>query len=106
MSFKETYEKITKSEVFKTFIDENLEAELCAGFFILDFMSNDSKKSLDYKHKDKISSFGIKGESYDTILKRVCSLAVKEHLRNFLMSDEGFIPIEEAIKEADKEWSK
>ena len=32
------------------------------------------------------------------------ALALKEQLRNFLMSDEGFIPIEDAIKEADKKW--
>ena len=56
--------------------------------------------------KKKISSFGVKGESYDNILKRIYFLAVKEQLRDFLMSDEGFIPIEEAIKEADKKWPK
>ena len=56
--------------------------------------------------KDKISSFGTKGESYDDILKRIYSMAVKEQLREFLMSDEGFIPIEEAIKEANKKWPK
>ena len=61
---------------------------------------------LSKETKDKISSFGIKGESYDDILKRVYSLAVKEQLRNFLMSDEGFIPIEDAIKEADKKWPR
>ena len=61
---------------------------------------------LSKETKDKISSFGVKGESYDKILKRIYSLAVKEQLREFLMSDEGFIPIEEAIKEADKRWQK
>jgi len=61
---------------------------------------------LSKETKDKISSFGIKGESYDDILRRVYSLAVKEQLRNFLMSEEGFIPIEDAIKEADKKWPK
>ena len=59
---------------------------------------------LSKETRDKICSFGTKGESYDTILKRVYSLAVKEQLRNFLMSEEGFIPIEDAIKEADKKW--
>ena len=54
--------------------------------------------------RDKISSFGIKGESYDTIVKRVYSFAVKEQLRDFLMSSEGFISIEEARKELDKKW--
>jgi len=61
---------------------------------------------LSKETKGKISSFGVKGESYDEILKRIYSLAVKEQLKEFLMSDEGFIPIEEAIKEADKRWSK
>ena len=61
---------------------------------------------LSKETKDKLSSFGIKGEPYEDILKRVYSLAVKEQLREFLMSDEGFIPIEDAIKEADKKWSK
>ncbi len=61
---------------------------------------------LSKETKDKISSFGIKGESYEDILKRVYLLAVKEQLREFLMSEEGFIPIEEAIKEAEKLWPK
>jgi len=61
---------------------------------------------LSKETRDKISSFGIKGESYDDILRRIYSFAVKEQLRRFLMSEEGFIPIEDAIKEADKKWSK
>ena len=61
---------------------------------------------LSKEMKDKISTFGVKGETYDEILKRVYSLAVKEQLREFLMSDEGFIPIEDAIKEADKKWPR
>ena len=59
---------------------------------------------LSKETRDKISSFGLKGESYDKILKGVYDMAVKEQLRNFLMSDDGFIPIEDAIKEADKKW--
>jgi hypothetical protein len=61
---------------------------------------------LSKETKDKISSFGVKGESYDVILNRVYSMAVKEQLRRFLMSDKGFIPIEDAIKEADKKWPR
>ena len=61
---------------------------------------------LSKETKDKIASFGIKGETYDEILKRVYSLAVKEQLRNFLMSDEGFISIKEARKELDKKWPR
>ena len=32
---------------------------------------------LSKETKDKISSFGIKGESYDDIIRRIYSLAVK-----------------------------
>lgn len=56
--------------------------------------------------KEKIATFGSKSESYDDILRRIYTLAVKEQLRHFLMSEEGFLPIEEAIKEADKKWQK
>ena len=61
---------------------------------------------LDKETKDKISSFGLKGESYDIILRRIYSLAVKEQLRQFLMSSEGCVSIEEAIKEADEKWPR
>ena len=67
-------------------------------------MSDITTIQLSKETKEKIASFGLKGESYEDIIKRVYSFAVKEHLRQFLMSDEGFIPIEEAIKEADKKW--
>jgi len=56
--------------------------------------------------RDKISSFGSKGESYDEILRRIYELAVKEQLREFLMSDEGYISIEEARKELNKKWPR
>ncbi len=56
--------------------------------------------------KNKIASFGSKGESYDEILKRIYNLAVKTQLREFLMSSHKTIPIEEAIEEAKKKWPK
>lgn len=61
---------------------------------------------LSKETKDKLTSFGVKGESYDTILKRVYSLAVKEQLREFLLSSEGTISIEEARKELNKKWPR
>lgn len=61
---------------------------------------------LSKEMKEKIASFGLKGESYDKILRRVYSLAVKEQLREFLMSDEGTISIDEARKELDKKWPR
>ena len=61
---------------------------------------------LSKETRDKISSLGRKGESYEEIITRIYSIAIKEQLREFLMSEEGFIPIEDAIKEADKKWPK
>lgn len=56
--------------------------------------------------KDMISSFGMKGETYEVIIKRMYDLAVKEHLRQFLMPSDRFIPIDDVIKEAEKKWPK
>ena len=61
---------------------------------------------LSKETKDKISSLGVKGESYDTILKRIYSLAVKEQLKEFLLSSEGTISIEDARKELNKKWPR
>ena len=58
-TFKETCQRINDSEEFKNFIQENPEAELCTGFFVMDFFGNDNKKSLDYKLDQKVFSFSI-----------------------------------------------
>lgn len=63
ITFQETYEIIMNSSVFKDFIKKNPNAELIAGFFILDFLSNDNKESIDYKlpdgKSDKIYTFEL-----------------------------------------------
>lgn len=59
MNFKETLEIIEVSEEYKSFRTNHPNAEICAGFFILDYLSNDSKDSIDYKDKDKIFTFNI-----------------------------------------------
>ena len=63
ITFKETYEIVTNSAVFKKFKQEHPNAELIAGFFILDFLSNDNKESVDYKlpeeNADKIYTFEL-----------------------------------------------
>ncbi len=48
--------------------------------------------------KKKIASFGDKSDSYDKILRKIYSLAVKEQIREFLMSTDGYLTIEEARK--------
>ena len=56
--------------------------------------------------KQKIASFGSKNETYEQILEKLYSLAVKEHLRLFLMSDENTVSIEEARAEVNKKWPR
>ncbi len=61
---------------------------------------------LSTEMKEKIASFGSKSETYDKILQRIYDLAVQTQLREFLMSSEGCISIDDAIKEAKKRWPK
>ena len=61
---------------------------------------------LSFETKKLISSFGTKEDTYETIIKRLYSLAVKEQLREFLLSSENTISIEEARKEAEKLWPR
>jgi len=59
MEFKEIYKKITNSPVFENFIKNHPDAELVAGFFIIDFLEDNNQRALDYKDKDKIFTFSL-----------------------------------------------
>ena len=61
---------------------------------------------LTQETKHLISSFGTKEDTYEVIIKKMYALAVKEQLREFLLSSEGTIPIDEAIKRAKKQWQR
>ena len=61
---------------------------------------------LSNKTKDLISTFGTKKDSYEDIIKRMYKLAVKEQLREFLLSSEDTISLEDARKELDREWPR
>jgi hypothetical protein len=61
---------------------------------------------LSQETKNLIDTFGTKKDTYEVIIKRMYNLAVKEQLREFLLSSEGTIPIDEAIKRAKKKWQK
>lgn len=56
--------------------------------------------------KELISTFGTKEDSYEDIIKRMYKLAVREQLKEFLMSSENTITLEEARKELDKKWPR
>ena len=54
--------------------------------------------------KSLINSFGTKEDTYEDIIKRMYKLAVKEQLREFLMSSDNCISIDEALKRAKKKY--
>jgi len=56
--------------------------------------------------KELINTFGSKEDTYEDIIKRMYDLAVKEQLKEFLLSSENTIPIDEARKELDKQWPR
>lgn len=56
--------------------------------------------------KDLISTFGTKEDSYENIIKRMYELAVREQLKEFLLSSDNTITLEEARKRHAKKWSK
>lgn len=69
ITFKETLERIESSEVFKNFKSNHPNAELCAGFFILDFLGNEDKYSLDYKLREKIFTFNLDLEKNEILIQ-------------------------------------
>lgn len=56
--------------------------------------------------KQLIGSLGTKEDSYEDIIKRMYKLAIKEQLREFLLSSDDTIPIDEAIQRAKKKWQR
>ena len=51
---------------------------------------------LSKETKTLIGTFGTKEDTYEEIIKRMYKMAVKEQLREFLMSSENTISLEEA----------
>lgn len=56
--------------------------------------------------KEKIATFGNKGETFSDVIERLYESAVKRQLHDLLMSEEDTISIEEAMKEAERLWPK
>ena len=56
--------------------------------------------------KKLISTFGLKGESFETIVKRLYSIAVKQKLSEFLMPSNRYLSIDEARERIEKKWPR
>lgn len=59
MDFINTHKTITESPIFNNFIKNNPDAELVAGFFIINLLENNNQRSLDYKIQQKIFTFSL-----------------------------------------------
>ena len=60
---------------------------------------------LSKETKSLISTFGTKEDTYEDIIKTMYRLAVKEQLREFLMTSENTLTIDE-FKDKIKAWHK
>ncbi len=54
--------------------------------------------------KEGIREFGMMGENYSDVIARLLERARERQLQDFLMSSEGFVPIENALTEAKRKW--
>ena len=61
---------------------------------------------LSNETKELIGTFGTKEDTYEDIIKKMYSMAVKEQLRQFLMSTDGTLTLDEARKRLSKKWSR
>lgn len=61
MNYKFYVEKLLNSEIFKKFIEENKDAILCSGFFMIDLEGQDNKQHFDYfiPSQNKMFSFKL-----------------------------------------------
>jgi len=59
MSFNKTVKLVEDSEIFKDFIRNHENAELCVGFFVLDFIKSINQMSVDYKIGKKVFTFSV-----------------------------------------------
>ena len=61
---------------------------------------------LSHETKELIGTFGTKEDTYEDIIKRMYKLASKEQLRQFLMSSENTLTLDEARQMLSKKWPK
>ena len=53
--------------------------------------------------KEKLRSFGSKGETYEQIINKLYDIAVDQQLKTFL-TEKDAVPIDEAIARAKATW--
>lgn len=56
--------------------------------------------------KERIKEFGMMGENYSDVIVRLIGIARERRLHDLLMDENGCVPIEDAIREAERKWPK
>jgi len=61
---------------------------------------------IDHETKEKIKTFGLKGETYQEIINRLYNIAIKDQLHQLLMSSKNTISLEEVRRRHAARWQK
>ncbi|MDP2666199.1 MAG: hypothetical protein Q8P05_01705 [Candidatus Diapherotrites archaeon] len=56
--------------------------------------------------KEEIKSFGVKGETYDAILRRLVEIAKEKQLQMLLMDESNTDSVANALERAKAKWQK
>jgi len=62
ITIKDSLKLIEESKEYEKFKQEHPNAEICAGFFIIDFFGNDNKRSIDYKCDSDIFTCSLRDD--------------------------------------------
>lgn len=54
--------------------------------------------------RDELKEFGLKGETYEDILKRILKSAKDRQLQDLLMDEKDTITVKEALNRAKAKW--
>lgn len=54
--------------------------------------------------KEKLRNLGMMGENYSDVIVRLVEAAREKMLHDFIMSEEGCVPVEDALKRARERW--
>ena len=65
-----------------------------------------STMAVSEKVKEEIKSFGVKGETYDDILRRLVEVAKEKQLQMLLMDESNTDSVANALEREKAKWQK
>ena len=65
-----------------------------------------STMAVSEKVKEEIKSFGVKGETYDAILRKLVEIAKEKQLQMLLMDESNTDSVANALERAKAKWQK